>query len=83
MNVASVNVDNAVQAERTKQADSRWFIWSNEHRAWCKAGHHGYTEDKKEAGKYTLQEACNIVRQANYYLDDSKRPNEAMILAEE
>ena len=82
MTVASVNVDNAVQAEKSKQADSRWLIWSNEHRAWWKAGHHGYTTSKLEAGKYTQQEAVNIVRQANFYLKDDDIPNEAMILAE-
>lgn len=82
MTTASVNVENAVQAERTKQADSRWFIWSNEHRAWWKAGHHGYTEDKREAGHYRYQEAINIVRQANFYQEPTDIPNEAMILVE-
>jgi len=82
MTVASVNVDNAVQAERTKQADTLWYIWSNEHGAWWKSGHHGYVEDKREAGKYKYHEACNIVRQANFYQSDTDVPNEAMILAE-
>lgn len=82
MTVASVNVENAVQAEKQKQADSLWYIWSNEHRGWWKAGHHGYTENKSEAGKYRYQEAVNTVRQANFYLKETDVPNEAMILAE-
>ncbi len=82
MTTASVNVDNAVQAEKTKQGGILWYIWSNEHRGWWKALHHGYTEDKREAGKYKQEEAINIVRQANFYLNETDVPNEAMILAE-
>lgn len=56
-----------------------WYIWSNEHKAWWKSGHGGYTQDKDEAGRYTFEQACNIVRGANQYRKDDEFPYEAMI----
>ena len=57
---------------------TRWFkIWSNEHRAWWKPGRHGYTTNRKEAGAYPFNEACEILESANIGLHDV--PNEAMV----
>ena len=62
----------------------RYFkIWSNEHRGWWKPNRQGYTEERKEAGIYTEEEALEIVEGANIGLKDI--PNESMveIVAEE
>lgn len=37
-----------------------WVIWSHEHRAWWGPKQRGYTEDLREAGRYTKAEAAEI-----------------------
>ena len=54
-----------------------FLIWSIEHNAWWKPLSRGYTEKREQAGRYTFQEACKIVKGANIMLKDV--PNEAMI----
>lgn len=65
---------------------TRWLIWSNEHRGWWKPNHSGYTLYKDLAGIYTFEQACKIVRGANQFINwdvvgDTKavEPNESMI----
>ena len=58
-----------------------WLIWSLEHAAWWKPDSVGYCFKKSQAGRYTFQEACDIVRSANRGIGDSP-PHEAMILDE-
>jgi len=58
-----------------------WFIWSNEHKGWWRPARCGYTSYKSLAGKYTLEESLEIVKDANKYKGDDDQPNEAMIKA--
>lgn len=54
-----------------------WLIWSIEHNGWWKPNSHGYTGSIDEAGRYTYEEALQIVKDANSYLRHT--PNEAML----
>ena len=56
-----------------------YLIWSNEHTAWWKPRRYGYTNDRSEAGRFALDEALEIVTQANCWTSDSLRPQEAMV----
>jgi hypothetical protein len=47
----------------------KYLIWSNEHRAWWKASRHGYTTRTDLAGRFSFEEATEIVTQANRYSD--------------
>jgi hypothetical protein len=38
-----------------------YVVWSFEHRSWWGPGHCGYTRDLGRAGRYTAQEAGQIV----------------------
>lgn len=58
--------------------DKEWLIWSIEHNAWWRWNHAGYTPWKMGAGRYSYEEALEIVRKANEFRVDT--PNEAMIL---
>lgn len=58
-----------------------WLIWSIEHGGWWRPNKNGYTHHRAEAGRYTYDEACVIVKGANYGLHDI--PNEAMIKVED
>lgn len=42
-----------------------WLIWSNEHEAWWRPNHRGYTCIIEEAGRYSKAEADSIVANAN------------------
>ena len=59
--------------------DTKWLIWSIEHNAWWRAAWQGYTEDKRDAGKYSFEEACAIVKGGNINTNKTHKPNEAMI----
>ncbi len=56
-----------------------WKIWSIEHQSWWNPARKSYTPHRAEAGVYSYEEACEIVRGANIGLNDE--PNEAMIEA--
>ena len=58
-------------------AETKFLIWSEEHRGWWKAGRCGYTENRGQAGRYSFDEALEIVKGANINLRDI--PNEAMV----
>lgn len=60
--------------------DEMWLIWSEEHRAWWAPNHNGYVQSRKQAGQYTYEDACDIVKGANRSFNDV--PNEAMVRAE-
>jgi hypothetical protein len=45
-----------------------FLIWSEEHGAWWRPGRMGYTTSIREAGRYSLDEATEIVENANRYL---------------
>jgi len=54
-----------------------FLIWSQEHGAWWKPGRMGYTRSIREAGRYSLAAATEIVENANRYLKDGF--NEVMV----
>lgn len=59
-------------------SEQGYLIWSNEHRAWWKPDHRGYTTATLNAGVYPKDEADRICAKANY------RPgvcNEVAVLA--
>jgi hypothetical protein len=69
-----------------------WLIWSNEHQAWWRPNHAGYTPFIEEAGRYEFDVAAKIVADANHggplpNKHTAGRPNaisyEAMVLAPE
>jgi hypothetical protein len=39
----------------------RYLVWSNEHQAWWRGGHRGYTSSIEEAGRYERSDAEGIV----------------------
>lgn len=41
-----------------------YLVWSNEHKAWWRAGHAGYTYHLSQAGRYTRAEALSICSHA-------------------
>ena len=52
-----------------------WVIWSFEHEGWWKPNGNGYTQDFTEAGKYTFDQADEIIIHANSH----GQRNEAML----
>lgn len=56
-----------------------FLIWSNEHRGWWAPNSQGYCRHRKDAGRYSFEEACAIVNDANYSPECRDRPNEAMM----
>lgn len=54
-----------------------FIIWSIEHQAWWAPNYRGYDKERRNAGTYSFEEACKIVKSANVGLHDI--PNEAMI----
>jgi len=57
--------------------DKMWLIWSIEHNAWWRAARYGYTGKKELAGRYSFEEACEIVMEANQFTKNM--PMEAMV----
>lgn len=56
-----------------------WIVWSNEHRSYWGPNHRGYVSSRASAGRYSYEEALEIVRGANEHKDPDDEPNEAMI----
>lgn len=71
--------DWVVEARRKDAAD--FLIWSEEHRGWWGPDHRGYVQSRKAAGRYTLDEAIDIVKGANRMKADV--PNEGIVLADD
>lgn len=55
---------------------SNYLIWSNEHRAWWRPGHSGYTNHVSAAGRYNDKEALEICNGANYSWCENTNPQE-------
>ena len=53
-----------------------WLIWSMQHGMWWAPDKKGYTADRREAGRYSYEDACKIVRGANW---NAQKPDEAMV----
>lgn len=56
-----------------------YMIWSNEHRAWWRPARRGYTTVTLSAGRYSAEEADEILREANF--NPAAPPNEVKCLA--
>lgn len=61
----------------------QYLIWSNEHAAWWRSGHLGYTEIISKAGRYSREEAEQICADANRYRPEGAQPHEVAVLAPE
>lgn len=75
-------IDDTLDAWRNSIENSNqpdWLVWSNEHKSWWAPGHKGYTSSREKAGRYTLEEAVNIVKGANIAIENNGVPNEAII----
>lgn len=58
---------------------NQFLIWSHEHRGWWRAGRNGYTQDIRNAGRYSAVEAAEIVKSANTALGSTTDfPEETM-----
>lgn len=64
--------------------DNKWLIWSNEHNSWWAPSRRGYVNDVRFAGRYSFEEAVEIVRSANILVRTNRTcvPNEAMVMEE-
>lgn len=72
-----IHVDAAMQ-EADDPLDS-YLVWSNEHRAWWRPGHQGYTPNYKDAGRYSRKEALTICQMANVAISPGHAPNEVPV----
>jgi hypothetical protein len=63
--------------------DAKYLIWSNEHRAWWRPSHAGYTCLIEGAGRYSRAEAERICQNANEYLQPGAMRHEVLVLAPE
>lgn len=70
--------DWIVKAEKQGGHDL-WLVWSNEHRGWWSPGRVGYVQSRKAAGRYTYDDALEIVRSANAHRGDDDFPFETMV----
>lgn len=60
---------------------SNYLIWSNEHVAWWRPDHSGYTVSIEYAGRYSREDAMQICKGANYgFMQDTTNPNEIPVL---
>jgi len=67
----------AIQLDASVE-NTKWLIWSHEHKAWWAANEMGYVSTRRNAGRYTFKRACEIVENANFALE--REPHEAMVL---
>ena len=58
--------------------EQKWLIWSEEHETWWMPKGNGYTHKVQEAGRYTFEQAVEIVSGANQF-EKCRRPNEMMV----
>lgn len=62
-------------------AAETWLIWSMEHRAWWAPERNGYTRYRAKAGRYSFDEAKEIVQGGNMGAAPDF-PHEAMIASQ-
>lgn len=77
---AQAAVDKVIQSHNETSALGKWLVWSNEHLRWWKPNRLGYCERRADAGLYSFDEACLIVRDANIGLHGE--PHETMVRAD-
>lgn len=69
-NEAQKAINNLIDAVRANNVEGgHWLVWSIEHDRWWKPGAYGYTDNIKEAGLYTFEQALDICRKANFAPD--------------
>ena len=61
--------------------EGKWLIWSHEHRGWWPQSRSGYVKSIQHAGRFTFDEALEIVNQGNYGMRGDV-PEETMMPAE-
>ena len=66
---------------RQHRDEGIWLIWSIEHESWWGPARHGYTWNRETAGRYTLEEATEIVRDSNKMVKPGGIPEESMVPA--
>ncbi len=65
--------EEIIQGAKTGE---KYLIWSNEHNSWWKPYSYGYTNSIQEAGRYSLEEAMEIEKDANGYLARGQEPKD-------
>lgn len=55
----------------------QWLVWSHEHKAWWRPAHQGYCAMRCDAGRYSFEEAIDILMNANFGLNTY--PHEALV----
>lgn len=60
---------------------NKFYIWCHQRNQFWKPERMGYTTNRSEAGKYDLDEAIEIVEQANMHCLHDEIPEESMIPA--
>jgi len=55
-----------------------WLIWSSDHGGWSKPNRHGYTNRLADAGRYSFEEALEIIQDANAGMSARNFPSETM-----
>ena len=55
-----------------------WLIWSSDHGGWSKPNRHGYTNRLADAGRYSFDEALEIIQDANAGMSARNFPSETM-----
>lgn len=61
----------------------KYLIWSNQHGAWWGPNSLGYANDSDLAGRYSRDEAADIVERAGSYGAPEGVPNEVAVVAPE
>jgi hypothetical protein len=60
-----------------KNNNGQWLIWCHERLMWWKPNRQGYCVLACDAGRYSFEEALEIVKQANY--TKFNEPEESMV----
>src|SRR5216110_1061946 len=61
---------------QTRKMD--WLIWSSDYGGWSKPNRHGYTNRLADAGRYSFDEALEIIQDANAGMSARNFPSETM-----
>ena len=59
------------------KSKNMYLVWNHERQKWWARSHHGYTDDKSQAGRYTIAQANHLCVRANQVAGD--RPEETMV----
>ena len=65
------------QTQTKPEASFKWLIWNFERMAWWTGNRVGYTMNRDEAGRFSFEDALEIVQDANINMKDE--PEEAMV----